>query len=101
MGTALRAFDEEDFVHRNELIHNNLIKTQNILAELQSSLNMQAEGPFPGLMYALYDFMLRQIREANLMKEMQPIRDVERLLGEIRGAWAQMLERSTSANLAA
>ena len=101
MGIAILGFNEPDFVRRNEQIHNNLIKTQNILLELQSSLNMRVEGEFPSLMYALYDFMLNHIRKANLMKEVEPIRDVERLLGEIRTAWAQMLEKSSNNNMAA
>lgn len=101
MATALGGFHEENIMKRNEAIHNNLIKTQNILRELQVSLDMQAGGEFSARMFALYDFMLTQIQQANLKKESEPIRVVERLLGEIRGAWAQMLERSASENQAA
>jgi len=98
MGMAILGFNEPNFVRRNEVIHNNLIKTHNILLELQISLNMRVEGEFPGRMCALYEFMMNQIREANLKKEVAPIRVVERLLGEIRGAWAQMLEKSSNNN---
>lgn len=101
MGMAILGFNEPNFVRRNETIHNNLIKTQNILLELQMSLNMRVEGEFPSLMYALYDFMLNQIREANLKKDVKPIKDVEKLIGEIRTAWAQMLEKSANSHMAA
>ena len=47
-------------------------------------------------MYALYDFMIGQLQTANLTKEAPPIQTVERLLGELRDAWSQMLEQSQS-----
>ena len=37
---ARKAFDEEEFTKRNEDINNNLIRAQNIVTELQSSLDM-------------------------------------------------------------
>ena len=42
-------------------------------------------------MFRLYDFMLEQLRQANLKKVVEPIRVVMQLLGEIREAWSQML----------
>ena len=101
MGAALRGFNEEDFIKRNETIHNNLVKTQDILRELQASLDMQIGGEFSGRMHALYDFMLAGLQQANLSKDPEPIRTAERMLGEIRDAWAQMLERSANTNQAA
>ena len=47
-------------------------------------------------MFALYDFMIEQLQTANITKELAPIGVVERLLSEIRGAWAQMLEQSAT-----
>ena len=96
LSTALIGFEHEEPGRRNEEIHNNLIKTQRILRELQCSLDMQAGGEFSQRMYALYDFMIEELRKANMTKEPAPIQTVERLLGEIRDAWAQMLEQSQS-----
>jgi len=47
-------------------------------------------------MYALYDFMIDQLHHANIKKESSPIVVVARLLGEIRDAWAQMLEKAVA-----
>ena len=94
---ALHGFQEEGIAQRNEQIHNNLIKTQNILRELQASLDLQLGGEFAKTMYALYDFMLEQLQKGNLAKDAEPISTVERLLGEIRNSWAQMLQQAQPA----
>lgn len=94
LATASHGFELENFAQRNEQIHNSLVKTQKILRELQCSLDLTAGGEFAKTMFALYEFMLEQLQTANLAKDVAPIGVVERLLGEIRGAWAQMLEQS-------
>ena len=96
LNTALHGFQNEDITKRNEDIHNNLLKAQRILRELQCSLDMDSGGEFSRRMHALYDFMIEELRKANLAKEPAPIQTVDRLLGEIRGAWSQMLEQSQS-----
>ena len=72
-------------------ISNNLIKAQAILRELQASLDLRAGGKFARTMWALYDFMLERLRVANLTKDPEPIRIVDKLIEEVRGAWATML----------
>ena len=94
LSTALHGFQCQEIARRNEEINNNLIKAQRILRELQCSLDMKAGGEFSQRMYALYDFMIEELRKANMAKEPAPIQTVDRLLGEIRDAWAQMLEQS-------
>ena len=49
---AKRAFDEEEFTKKNEDINNNLIRAQNIVTELQSSLDMSVPGDLPGTLYS-------------------------------------------------
>jgi flagellar protein FliS len=92
---AQDGFDDPDFVKRNERIHNNLVKAQNVLKELQGSLNMEV-GEFSERMYALYNFMMAQLRLANLKKDPEPLRVVIGMLNGIRDAWAQMLEQTSS-----
>lgn len=96
MSTALNGFEQEDVARRMEAVNNNAIKTQKIIRELQCSLDLQNGGEFAQRMYALYDYMLDQLLRANLTKDPEPIRIVERLLREIRDAWAQMLEQTAS-----
>ncbi|HEY2801376.1 MAG TPA: flagellar export chaperone FliS [Chthoniobacterales bacterium] len=96
MATAVAGFEEPDPVKRIETIHNNLVKAQNILRELQSALDLNGAGGFSERMFALYDYMIAQLAEANRKKEAQPIQLVEELLGKIRNAWATMLAPSES-----
>ena len=96
LATATHGFEVENLSVRNEQIHNSLVKAQKILRELQCSLDLKVGGEFPQTMFALYDFMIEQLQTANITKDVVPIGVVERLLGEIRGAWAQMLEQSAT-----
>jgi len=96
MGIAVAAFKETDRTKQIEGIHNNLMKAQGILRELQASLDREKGGEFSHQMHRLYDFMIEQLNEANLKKSVTPIQIVEGLLGQIRDAWAQMLVQSST-----
>jgi flagellar protein FliS len=94
VANALGGFEIEAIGPRFEQINNQLIKAQAILRELQSSLDLKAGGEFAKKMWALYDFMLERLHAANIAKDPEPIRIVERLLGEVRDAWATMLAKN-------
>ena len=92
--TAKRGFDEEELTKKNELINNNLIKAQNIVTELQSSLDMSVPGELPGTLYRLYDYVLHQLQQANLQKKVVPIEEADKVMDELRDAWAEMLTQN-------
>jgi flagellar secretion chaperone FliS len=83
---------------RQEVVHNNLLKAQNIISELQRCLNLRDGGDFAINLFRLYDFMNTRLMEANVRKESENIRVVSRLLGEVRDAWDQMLREQAAAN---
>jgi flagellar protein FliS len=85
-------------LHRIETINRHLCKAQSILAELQGGLNMESGGDFARTMHRLYDFHMRRLFEANIRKRVEPIIEVERLVRELRDAWAEMLSRSDVAS---
>lgn len=89
--TADEGFEIECPRQRQETIHNHLIKAQNVITELQRSLNLRDGGDFAINMFRLYDFMNTRLMEANVRKDPANIKVVARLLGEIREAWDQML----------
>jgi flagellar protein FliS len=91
---AKKAFDEEEFTKKNEDINNNLIRAQNIVTELQSSLDMSVPGDLPGTLFRLYDFVMHKLQQANLKKEKQPIAEAEKIINELRDAWAEMLAQN-------
>ena len=76
---------------RIEIINQQLLKAQSILTELQNGLNMDAGGEFAQTMHRLYDYHNRRLLEANIRKQVEPVIEVERLVRELRDAWAQML----------
>jgi len=89
---------EED-VSRIALINQQLLKAQAIIAELQSGLNFEAGGEFARTMNRLYDYHNRRLLEANFRKQVEPVLEVERLVRELRDAWAQMLTQQEGANV--
>ena len=88
---AKNAFNEEDITKKNEGINNNLIRAQNIVTELQSSLDMSVPGELPGTLYRLYDYVLHQLQQANLQKKSETIDEADKVITELREAWAEML----------
>lgn len=81
---------------RIESINRHLLKAQSIITELQLGLNLNGGGEFAATMHRLYDYHNRRLLEANLRKDVAPVREVERLVRQIRDAWAEMLTRQDS-----
>lgn len=78
---------------RIEVINNQLLKAQAIIAELQSGLNFEAGGEVATSLDRLYNYYNRRLLEANMRKQVTPVVEVERLLGELRSGWAEMLAK--------
>ena len=91
---ARKAFEEEEFTKRNEDINNNLIRAQNIVTELQASLDMSVPGDLPGTLYRLYDYVMSNLQQANLKKDQGPIDEADKVISELRDAWAEMLAQN-------
>ncbi|KEO84074.1 flagellar export chaperone FliS [Tumebacillus flagellatus] len=73
-----------------ETVNTNLLKAQNILLELMSTLKMEYEVA-QGLM-PLYQFMYEQLVQANIKKNQTPIQDVIGLLEELRDTWNEAIK---------
>ncbi len=88
---ALTGFDLDDPLEFNLAINNNILKAQDIIRELNASLNMEVGGEFASTMRRLYNYYDSQLSKSNLQKEPDGVQLVIRLLTEIRNAWAEML----------
>lgn len=86
-----------DDPRRIQAINEQLLKAQAILGELQGTLNLEAGGDFAKTMHRLYDYHNRRLLEANIRKQVEPVIEVERLVRELRDAWAQMLSQGGGA----
>ena len=94
IGQAQEAFGSgSDNSKRIEQINSSLVKAQNILVELQSTLNLDAGGDYARNLDRLYDYYIRRLFEANVKKVVDPVNEVERLLRQLRDGWAEMLRK--------
>ena len=64
-------------------------KAQDIVAELNNSLNMDAEPELARDLRALYNFIYRHLNEANIERDPAKIDECVRILEELREAWEQ------------
>jgi flagellar secretion chaperone FliS len=58
-----------------------------IVEELRASLDLKAGGSLAANLDDLYDYMARQIINANLQNKVETLDEVSHLLREIRSAW--------------
>lgn len=73
--------------------HNNLIRTQDIVLELRSSLNKEI-GPLAEELDRLYEYMYRRLVAANMRKDTQAIDEVTTLLRQLLSAWREAAKAS-------
>ncbi len=83
---AMVALEEENFEKTNEYLK----KTQNIVHELMITLNFDV-GDIAQNLYDLYDFMNHELIQANIKKDMKKIKNVKKILEDLRSAWVQII----------
>lgn len=94
LAQARDGFAQADSPRGIERIHHSLQRANNILAELQSNLDLEAGGDYAQNLDRLYEYYQRRLSEANLRKEQAPVAEVEKLVQQLRDAWAEMLSQS-------
>ncbi|MBM3881353.1 MAG: flagellar export chaperone FliS [Verrucomicrobia bacterium] len=92
---ALVGFRHDDPLEFNTTINNNILRAQQILGELNSSLNLAAGGEFAENLRRLYNYLDWRLQQSNQRKQDTGIREVMSRLLVLRDAWAQMLEQQT------
>jgi len=69
-----------------------MIRAQDIITELNSVLDTEAGGQIAKNFRQLYDFMYRQLLEANIRQDSAKIDEVINLLEELNAAWKAIAE---------
>jgi len=71
--------------------HETLIRAQDIIIELNSSLNMEYE--ISTNFRRLYGFILDKLIDANIQKNMEPIDEALEILIEMRDTWKEAMQQ--------
>lgn len=88
----------EDGLERHDIeeAHAALIRSQDIVLELISSLSVDAEGEAGALarrLAPLYEYMYHRLLDASMHKDGEPVAEVRRLVQPVRDAWRFALEQ--------
>lgn len=90
MEKALECMDNKS---RFDQVNNNLIKSQEIIGELLSSLNFEVGGDFARNMQSLYAYMIKRLIEANFQKKKEPLEEVLKYMKELRESWSVAVQK--------
>jgi flagellar protein FliS len=77
---------------RLESVHNNLIRAQDIIAELRGALNMSA-GEIAQNLDRLYEYLQHLLIMGNIRKDVQPINDCVRMMTTMRDTWRDLFDQ--------
>ena len=87
LGRARVCLEEGDLQGTN----NNILRAQDIIAELMSSLKLDV-GDIAHSLYSLYEYMHHLLVQANINKDGVPLEQVEEMLKELADSWRESIE---------
>jgi flagellar protein FliS len=93
VGSAVEAIEARNV----PAAHNNLIRAQAVISELLETLDLVRGGEIARNLMRIYEYMGHQLVQANLRKDAEPAREVERLLRELLPAWEQATRDAAAA----
>lgn len=71
--------------------HKNIVKVQNIVLELQTTLDKERGGELAERLEQLYDFIYQELLQANLKKDTKHLENVIPLLEELYSAYKEIV----------
>jgi len=74
-----------------EVCHQNILKAQDILTELMTTLDLE-QGDIARNLYRLYDYMYHRLVDANIKKDAELLSEVQLLLSELRDTWSEAIK---------
>ena len=83
---AIVAIEKNDI----EKAHNNIIKTERIIIEFQSTLDHRYEVAKD--FDAVYSYLIRRLRDANFKKDPEILEEVLRHLRTMRDTWKEVMD---------
>ncbi len=90
MKMGRKYIEEKDIMGANEC----LIRSQQIISELMNTLNFEEGGEVAANLEALYDYMLRELVQANLKKDAERVKNVEDMMLELLNSWQEAAKKA-------
>lgn len=84
---------------RYEIVNKNIIKAQEIINELMTSLNVDEGGKLANDLLAIYIYIKKRLIEANIEKDSAILKEIIRLLNDLKGAWDEIARKEASGSL--
>lgn len=84
--------NEKNFKGANEKI----IRAQDIVMELNLSLDVEKGGDLAKNLRALYNYMYRTLVEANIKKDVKKLDEVKILLSDLLSTWQEAMKKAGS-----
>lgn len=78
--------DEHDYENANKM----LVKAQDIISELNTTLNYEEGKEIAQSLNSLYEYMLTQLIQANIHKDVTIIQTCRKLIEELNETWNQI-----------
>ncbi|AGL01665.1 flagellar export chaperone FliS [Desulfoscipio gibsoniae] len=85
---AMQSIEENEM----EKAHQELVRAQEIYKHLQDTLNMDIK--ISNNLYNLYDFMIRQLLQANIKKDIAILHEILGLAEELRNTWKEAMVKA-------
>lgn len=93
---GIEAMERDD----SKVAHDSLVRAQDIVVELLSSLNREEGGQIASQLSGVYDYCFRRLVLANVKKDPDPAREVLRIMRELGTAWQQIALQQRQAHAA-
>ena len=85
IGVALQAIARSDYELKGKMISKSIA----VINGLKDCLDM-SHGELPSNLHDLYDYMVEKLFQANLISDVEAIKEIQLLLKTVRESWAQI-----------
>jgi len=91
-GAIQRAEEAKRMIEKGRIdgVHNNLVRAQEIIAELRNALNMQMGGDIAQNLDRLYEYFQHLLIKANIRKNTEPIDECIGFMVSLRNTWQEL-----------
>ncbi|MHC5118947.1 MAG: flagellar export chaperone FliS [Planctomycetota bacterium] len=92
---ADQCLDQEDIARRNQ----NIGRAQNIIFELNSTLDLDRGGSVAQNLRSLYNFIWRYLGDANIQNDRQMLKKTIAMLDDLKQGWEEITRQTQSTRL--